>query len=197
MSATDRIIVIGASAGGVIALRRLIAQFDPEWPASIFVTLHTGKNRSVMPDILNWHSSLRACFAKHQEPFGRGVYVAPPDRHLLIGRSTTILSSGPTENHSRPAIDPMFRSAAKHHGPRVIGILLTGYLFDGMNGLYDVHRHGGTTIVQDPTDAEVPDIPLNALARLRPDYVLPLAEIPKAVAEQLDQQRSMESRSEP
>lgn len=150
-----------------------------------------------MPDILNWQSSLHACFAEHNEPFGRGVYIAPPDRHLLIRHSTTILSSGPTENHTRPAIDPMFRSAAQHHGPRVIGILLTGYLFDGMNGLYDVHRHGGTTIVQDPMDAEVPDIPLNALARLRPDYVLPLAEIPTAVAEQLEQQRSMESRGEP
>jgi two-component system chemotaxis response regulator CheB len=197
-SDSNSIVVIGASAGGVMALRRLISQFDPEWPASIFITLHTGKNRSFMPDILNWHSSLSARFAEHQKPFGRGVYIAPPDRHLIIRHNTTALSSGPKENHTRPAIDPMFRSAAQHHGPRVIGILLTGYLFDGMNGLYDVHRHGGTTIVQDPMDAEVPEIPLNALARLRPNYVLPLGEIPKAVAEQLHrQQRSMESRSEP
>jgi two-component system chemotaxis response regulator CheB len=195
-SAVNRIIVIGASAGGVIALRRLISQFAPEWPVAIFITLHTGKNRSVMPDILNWHSSLSACFAEHQKPFGRGIYIAPPDQHLLIGHDRTFLSSGPKENHTRPAIDPMFESAAHHHGSNVIGILLTGYLFDGMNGLFEVHRRGGTTIVQDPTDAEVPEIPLAALKRLQPDYVLPLADIPKAVAEQIQrQQRSMRIRS--
>ena len=197
-SAVNRIIVIGASAGGVMALRHLISQFAPEWPVSIFITLHTGKNLNVMPDILNWHSSLSACFAEDEKHFGRGIYIAPPDQHLLIGHDRTFLSSGPTENHSRPAIDPMFRSAAHHHGSNVIGILLTGHLFDGMNGLFEVHRNGGTTIVQDPKDAEVPDIPLNALKRLRPDYVLPLADIPKAVAEQIqDQPRSMKSRSGP
>jgi two-component system chemotaxis response regulator CheB len=183
--AASRIVVIGASAGGVTAVRCLISQFDPEWPLSIFITLHVGKNRSVMPDILNWHSSFRAGFAEHHKPFGRGVYVAPPDQHLIVGQNMTFLSSGPKENYARPAIDPMFRSAALHHGPNVIGILLTGYLFDGVNGLFDVHRHGGTTIVQDPADAAVPDIPLNALERLHPDYVLPLTEIPKAVAEHL------------
>jgi two-component system chemotaxis response regulator CheB len=197
-SRANSFVVIGASAGGVTALRHLMSQFSSEWPVSVFITLHTGKHRSLMPDILNQGCSLPARFAEHQKPFGRGIYIAPPDHHLVIGHSTTLLTSGPKENHSRPAIDPMFRSAAQHHGSRVIGILLTGYLFDGMNGLYDVHRHGGTTIVQDPTDAEVPDIPLNALARLRPDYVLPLAEIAQAVAELLSQQqRSTELRSEP
>ena len=197
-STANTIIVIGASAGGVAALRSLIPQFVPEWPVSVFITLHTGKNRSLIADILSRYSSITACVAEHQKPFGRGVYIAPPDRHLLIGHTTTFLSSGPTENHTRPAIDPMFRSAAHHHGSRVIAILLTGYLFDGMNGLHEVQRHGGTTIVQDPTDAEVPDIPLNALARLRPDYVLPLVKIPSAIAEELQrQQRSMETRSAP
>ena len=106
------------------------------------------------------------------------------------------LSAGPAENHTRPAIDPMFRSAARNHGSSVIGVLLTGYLYDGMNGLYDIHKAGGTTIVQDPVDAEVPDIPRNALARLQPNYVLPLMEIPDAIAERLGiQQRSMERRS--
>jgi two-component system, chemotaxis family, protein-glutamate methylesterase/glutaminase len=193
--APSSIVVIGASAGGVVALRSLISQFNPEWPVATFITLHSGKHRSLMPQLLNWHSPVRACFAQDDKPFGRGIYVAPPDKHLLIGDSTTTLSSGPKENHTRPAIDPMFRSAAYHHGSRVIGVLLTGYLFDGMNGIYEIHRHGGTTIVQDPADAEVPDIPANALTRLRPDYVLPLADIPRAVAEQLQRQRSMEARS--
>src|SRR5262249_16246238 len=142
--------------------------------------------------------SLPAKFAEHQRGFGKGIYIAPPDRHLLIGTTTTLLSAGPTENHARPAIDPMFRSAAIHHGARVIGVLLTGYLYDGMNGLYDIHRSGGTTIVQDPSDAEVSEIPRNAIARLRPDHVLSLMKIPNAIAEHLGGQQSrMEIRSRP
>lgn len=136
----------------------MVSQFSPQWAVSVFITLHTGKNRSLLPDILNWDSPLRACFAEHRKPFGREIYIAPPDQHLIIGQTAMSLSAGPKENHCRPAIDPMFRSAAHNHGPNVTGILLTGYLFDGMNGLYEVHRQGGMTIVQDPTDAEVPDM---------------------------------------
>ena len=153
VTAANRIVVIGASAGGLSALRTLLARFDEHWPVSVFITLHIGKNRSLIPDILNWDSRLRAAFAEHQKTFGRGIYVAPPDRHLIIGATTTFLSAGPKENHTRPAIDPMFRSAARHHGDNVIGLLLTGHLYDGANGLYEIHRCGGTTIVQDPTDA--------------------------------------------
>ena len=185
MASANTIIVIGTSAGGVTALRRLAAQFDPSWLVSVFVTIHTGKNRNRMPDILSWNSRLPVQLAEHQKNFGRGIYIAPPDRHLIVGNTTTALSAGPTENHARPAIDPMFRSAARHHGSRVIGVLLTGYLYDGINGLYDIHRCGGTTIVQDPMDAEVPEIPRNAIARLQPDRVLPLAQIPHAISEQL------------
>ena len=149
-----------------------------------------------MPDILNWDSRLPAAFAQHQTSYGRGIYIAPPDRHLIVGNGTVLLSTGPTENHARPAIDPMFRSAARSHGSDVIGVLLTGYLNDGVNGLYEIQRLGGTTIVQDPADAEVPEIPRNALARLQPDHVLPLAEITKAISERLQtQQRSAERRS--
>jgi two-component system, chemotaxis family, protein-glutamate methylesterase/glutaminase len=154
---------------------------------SVFITLHIGKNRSLMPDILNWDSRLHAAFAGHRKTFGRGIYIAPPDRHLIIGETTTSLHAGPKENHTRPAIDPMFRSAARHHGRNVIGLLLTGHLDDGANGLYEIHRCGGTTIVQDPTDAEVPDIPLNALGRLKPHYILPLADMPNAIARELKQ----------
>lgn len=185
------IVVIGASAGGVVALQRLLSQFGPEWPIAVFITLHSGKNRNRMPDLLNRVSSLRASFAQHNAPFGRGIYVAPPDRHLIIDSATTVLSAGPKENHTRPAIDPMFRSAAKHHASRVIGVLLTGYLYDGMNGLYDIHRRGGTTIVQDPLDAEVPEIPKNALRRLQPDYVLPLDDISKAISQELKLKRGV------
>jgi two-component system chemotaxis response regulator CheB len=125
-------------------------------------------------------------FAEHGKLFSRGIYVAPPDRHLLIGATRTYLSAGPKENHTRPAIDPMFRSAAANHGARVIGVLLTGHLQDGMYGLYDIHHHGGRTIVQHPDDAEVPEIPLNALRQLSPDHLLPVSKIPNAIAQQLE-----------
>lgn len=150
---------------------------------TVFITIHIGKNRSLLPEILRWHSPLPIEAARDQCAFGKGIYIAPPDRHLLIGPSTISLSLGPRENHTRPAIDPMFRSAAQHHGSRVIGVLLTGHLYDGMNGIYDIHACGGTTIVQDPSDAEVPDIPINALSRLSPDHVLPLSQIPRVIGE--------------
>lgn len=150
---------------------------------TVFITIHIGKNRSLLPEILRRHSQLPIEVARDQCTFGKGIYVAPPDRHLIIGPSTISLSSGPRENHTRPAIDPMFRSAAQHHGSSVIGVLLTGHLYDGMNGIYDIHAHGGTTIVQDPADAEVPEIPANALRRLSPDHVLSLAQIPGVIGE--------------
>lgn len=151
-----------------------------------------------MPDILNWDRRLPARFAENQMRFEKGIYIAPPDRHLIIGGTRTFLTSGPTENHTRPAIDPMFRSAAREHGSRVIGVLLTGHLYDGVNGLHEIQKHGGATIVQDPADAEVPDIPTNALARLRPDLVLPLSEMPNAIERILNgQERSREKRSRP
>jgi two-component system chemotaxis response regulator CheB len=185
VATANTILVIGASAGGVTALQHLIARLEPHWPLSVFVTLHTGKNRSLMPQILSWNTSLPVQFAEDGAAFTTGVYVAPPDRHLLVEATTMALSAGPRENYARPAIDPMFRSAAQHHGSRVIAVLLTGYLNDGMNGLYEVHARGGCTIVQDPRDAQVPEIPLNALRRLSPDYVLPLAQIPDAIDERL------------
>jgi two-component system chemotaxis response regulator CheB len=196
VATADTIIVIGTSAGGVMALRKLIGTFDASWPVSVFITIHTGNNRNRMPDILNWNSRLPVGFAEHHKEFGRGIYLAPPDRHLIVGNGTMLLSAGPKENHTRPAIDPMFRSAARSHGSDVIGVLLTGYLYDGVNGLYEIQRLGGTTIVQDPADAEVPEIPRHALARLQPDHVLPLAKITKAISERLEtQQRSIERRS--
>lgn len=186
MRAGNTIVAIGASAGGVTALRSLIDRFDADWPVSVFITLHIGVNRSILPDILSWNSRFPVQFAVHGKPFSTGVYVAPPDRHLLIGATDTFLSAGPTENHARPAIDPMFRSAAANHDGRVIGVLLSGYLQDGMNGLYDIDRNGGCTIVQDPADAVVPEIPLNALRRMSPDYILPVSKIPNAIAQELE-----------
>jgi two-component system, chemotaxis family, protein-glutamate methylesterase/glutaminase len=194
----NTIIVIGASAGGVLALRTLIGRFDPSWPVAAFITIHTGRNRNLMPDIVTRSSPMHVTFAEHERPLSRGIYFAPPDRHLIIGPTSSLLSRGPTVNHTRPAIDPMFRSAAEHHGANVIGVLLTGYLYDGANGLYEIHRRGGTTIVQDPMTAEVPEIPRNALSLIKPDYVLPLTEIPKTIEQHLIQEEGVkEARRRP
>jgi two-component system, chemotaxis family, protein-glutamate methylesterase/glutaminase len=192
--AGNKIVVIGASAGGVTALRSLISRFEANWPMSVFITIHTGKNRSTLANILSQASQLPVQFAENGKTFSTGIYIAPPDCHLLIGETSTFLSAGPKENHTRPAIDPMFRSAAANHGDRVIGVLLTGYLQDGMNGLYDIHRHGGCTIVQDPADAEVPEIPRNALRRVDPEYILPLSRIPNAISQQLEMPTEAEVR---
>ncbi len=185
MANASTIVVIGTSAGGVNALRKLVLHFRVDWPASLFITIHTGKNRNHLPNLLAWASPLPVSFARDGEPFAKGIYVAPPDRHLIVGSDKTFLTAGPRENYARPAIDPMFRSAAQHHGANVIGVLLTGHLHDGANGLYQIHLAGGSTIVQDPRDAEVPEIPANALRRLSPDYVLPLSEIPRAISHEL------------
>jgi two-component system chemotaxis response regulator CheB len=194
----ERILVIGASAGGIAALTTLIGSFEVSWPVPVFITVHIGMKSNRLADILNWNCSLPVRFAEHDSGFRTGVYIAPADRHLIIGETRTFLSAGPKENHTRPAIDPMFRSAASHHGLRVIGVLLTGYLFDGMNGLHEIHKRGGTTIVQDPLDAEVPEMPRNALARLTPTYVLPLSKIRNAIAEQLElQEASIDWRRQP
>jgi two-component system chemotaxis response regulator CheB len=133
---------------------------------------------------------------RDREVIQRGrVYMAPPDRHLCIEAQYIRLSHGPRENWTRPAIDPMFRSAARTHGPSVIGILLTGHLHDGVNGLCTIHQCGGCTIVQDPSEALSPDMPRNALSRLKPTYILPLSEVPRAIGECLAQMCSLPKRA--
>jgi len=179
----DPIVVIGCSHGGVAALLELTRAFDPRWHTSIFITIHIGRRKSSLPQLLGRHSSMPVSHARDREPIHRGrVYVAPPDCHLCIEPSYMRLSHGPRENWTRPAIDPMFRSAAITHAPSLVGILLTGHLCDGVNGLETIHRRGGRTIVQDPADALSPEMPRNALNRIEPDFIPPLCAIPRAIA---------------
>ena len=174
--------VIGCSHGGVAALLELTRAFDPRWHTSVFITIHIGRRESSLPQILGDRCPMPVSHARDREPIERGrVYVAPPDRHLCIEPSYMRLSHGPRENWARPAIDPMFRSAAHTHGPSLIGILLTGHLSDGVNGLETIHRCGGCTIVQDPSDALSPEMPRNALNRIEPDFTLPLCAISVAI----------------
>jgi len=143
--AESPIVVIGASSGGIQALLELIAELPAAYSAPVFVVVHVGTARSLLPNILARGSQLPASHADHGERFEPGhVYVAPPDCHMLVRGDRIELSHGPREKHSRPAIDPLFRSAARSHGPRVVGIILSGALSDGTTGLLAVKSHGGT-----------------------------------------------------
>src|SRR5215471_9002708 len=127
MDVNHDIVVIGSSAGGLPALLQLTESLPKNFPAAIFVISHVGANVSLLPDLLTSNGRNRAIHPRNGQRIEPGViYVAPPDRHLLIGRNSILLSTGPKEHHTRPAIDPTFRSAALSHGVRVIGVLLSG-----------------------------------------------------------------------
>jgi two-component system, chemotaxis family, protein-glutamate methylesterase/glutaminase len=173
------IIVVGTSAGGIEALRVLLGTLPADLSASLFIVMHTSaEGPGMLAEILDRAGRLPATNAKDRERIRPGtIYVAPPDRHLLIEPGVVRITRGPKENRFRPAVDPLFRSAAQTYGPRVVGVILTGYLDDGTAGLWTVKQLGGTTIVQDPSDALVPFMPQNALAHVQVDYCLPVEEI--------------------
>lgn len=179
------LIVIGASAGGVQALSSLLAALPAALPAAVFVTLHfSAQSRSQLPRVIGRHAALPVHWAEDGAPVMTGeVRVAPVDQHLLIEPGRMRTTHGPRENRHRPAIDPMFRSAAWAYGPRVVGVVLTGYLDDGTAGLWAIKSCGGITVVQDPGDAQHPDMPTNALLHNRIDHLLPLNDMPALLAQ--------------
>jgi two-component system chemotaxis response regulator CheB len=182
------VVVVGASAGGVEALIALMADLPPELPAAVFVVLHVmADGTSVLPEILDRAGRLPVTAARDGERFERGhVYVAPPDRHMLIADGAIALTRGPRENGHRPAIDPLFRSAARAHGPRVVAMILSGMLDDGVMGMRIVKQRGGAALVQDPADALHPAMPANALEHVEADVVAPVAELGRELCEVLD-----------
>ena len=173
------IIVIGASAGGFDGLRTIVKNLPPDLDASIFIVWHMGTDvRGILPDVLNKLGTVTAANAYDQEPIKPNrIYVAPPDHHLLIEKDQLRVTKGPKENRFRPAIDPLFRSAAYSYGNRVTGIVLSGGLDDGTAGLWRIKNNGGIAIVQDPLDAQVPSMPENAIRGVEIDYCLPVDEI--------------------
>jgi two-component system, chemotaxis family, protein-glutamate methylesterase/glutaminase len=183
------IIVIGCSVGGVEALQKLVAGLPHDLPPAIFVVLHIGpQTRSVLPEILSRAGRLPARHPRQGETIRRShIYVAPPDQHLIIENNRIVLSRGPKENRHRPAVDPLFRSAARAYGRQVIGIVMTGSLDDGTMGLLTIKKAGGTAIVQDPEDAVCSDMPRSAMQHVKVDYVLPVTEIPAVLAELVPQ----------
>ena len=169
-------IAIGASSGGVDVLRTLVSQLPGDLCAAVAIVQHVGAHGSFLPALLDDAGPLHAAHARDGETFVHGrIYVAPPDRHLLVEGEYLRLDEGPKRNFSRPAIDPLFVSAASVLGERVIGVILTGFLMDGMAGLAAIHACGGATIVQDPDEAFAGEMP--ACAAPYADYVLPVAHL--------------------
>ncbi|MDB6129016.1 MAG: CheB methylesterase [Verrucomicrobiales bacterium] len=173
------IIVIGASAGGVEALPRLIGSLPADLPAAVFIVLHIPAQGPALTAQLIGRAAL---LSVHEGIDGEkirsgNVYVAPPDYHLQLDGAHVRLSRGPRENFHRPSIDTLFRSAAESYGPRVTGVILTGHLDDGTAGLHAVKSHGGIAIVQNPEEALVPAMPQSALRNVKVDHCVGLAEM--------------------
>jgi two-component system chemotaxis response regulator CheB len=172
-------VVIGASAGGVAALCSVIQALPADFPAAVFAVLHLPPHsRSALPAILARHGRLSASHPMEGERIAVGrIYVAPPDRHLAVEGDRVHLSRNAGENGHRPAIDVLFRTAARSLGARVIGVVLTGNLDDGTAGLAAVKRCGGVAVVQDPATADYPSMPESAIANVEADHVVPLGGI--------------------
>jgi two-component system chemotaxis response regulator CheB len=172
-------IVIGASAGGIEALKILFRALPADLAASLFVVVHISPEApGLLAQILNNSGPIHATAVKSSERIERGkVYVACPDHHLIVEPGVARATKGPKENRFRPAVDPLFRSAAQTYGPRVIGVVLTGALDDGAAGLWAVKQLGGTAVVQDPADALVPSMPHNALQRVEVDHCVPVSDL--------------------
>jgi two-component system, chemotaxis family, protein-glutamate methylesterase/glutaminase len=172
------VIVIGGSAGAVEPLQELVGGLPRELAAAVCVVLHLGNRQSLLPELFSRLGSLSASWATDGDPLQPGrIFVAPPDHHLLVMPGHVRLSRGPRENRTRPAVDPLFRSAAEAYGPAVIGVILSGMLGDGTAGFSVIKRQGGTTVVQDPKDARYPSMPLTALSSVSVDYCVPASEL--------------------
>jgi two-component system chemotaxis response regulator CheB len=182
---THDIIVIGGSTGALNALRHLFAAFPADLPAAVFVVRHIASGGAdMLADILDAAGPLAVKIAAEGDAVHNGhAYIAPAGSHLLLDNGVVRLGTGPRENMARPAIDPLFRSAALNYGPRAIGVVLTGLLDDGAAGLAAIKRCGGITLVQDPADAEASSMPLSALDACDVDYRAPIATMAATLAE--------------
>jgi len=172
-------IVVGSSAGGVRALRGLLHGLPKDLAASVVVVNHIpARGKSDLPLLLASAGPLAAKAVEDGESMKHGaIYVAPADRHVVIEKGRLRLTRGPRENRVRPCIDTLFRSAAVDLGPRVIGVVLSGTLDDGTAGLWAVKDRGGVAMVQQPSEAEYPDMPESAIEHVRVDHVLPVADM--------------------
>jgi two-component system, chemotaxis family, protein-glutamate methylesterase/glutaminase len=178
-------VAIGASAGGVEALRQLVSALPPDFSAAVLVVLHLPTSAfSALPSILDRAGPLPAMSAEDYMALKPGtVVVAPPDRHLTVRDGHAVLGRGPKENGHRPAIDPLFRSLARWFGPQAIGVVLSGTLDDGASGLATIKERGGAAVVQDPATAMYGGMPSAALQAVPDALVAPARDIARAVVE--------------
>lgn len=175
-----RLIVVAASAGGIEALKHVLTELPPDLPAAIAIVLHTHETSPrYTAGILDMHSALRVAYAVDGEDFVLGrVYLAPPDLHLVVSVDRRMsLDAGPKVHFHRPAADPLFESAARAFGRQVTGVVLTGGDGDGTRGLQEIKRRGGKSVVQSPSDSQVPHMPIHAILHDSPDHVVLLEKL--------------------
>ena len=174
------VVVVGSSAGGLTALTELVSQLKEGMNAAVFIVMHLSRKgiSDFLVHRLQQYTSLPCEIATHDQPFEKGhVYVAPPNHHLLLKENRMIIGHGPEENRWRPSIDVLFRSAAVAYGNHAIGIVLTGLLDDGTAGMWAIKNCGGICVVQDPNEAEYPEMPLSVLSHMEADYCISLSEM--------------------
>jgi two-component system, chemotaxis family, protein-glutamate methylesterase/glutaminase len=176
---THDIIAIGGSAGSHTGLKNVVRQLPPSLPAAVLVVVHLmPRAASVLPDLLNKLHTLPAKHAEDGDRINKGrIYVAPPDRHMIVAENHIHLSHGPKEGLHRPSINVTFRSAAKVYRDRVVGVLLSGMLDDGASGLWDIAAWNGVTVIQNPEEAPFPSMPLSAQKDVPIDYTLDTQDI--------------------
>ncbi|WP_394773091.1 chemotaxis protein CheB [Flavobacterium sp.] len=175
------LIVIGASAGGIRAVSKVLAGFSKNTDAAIIIVVHVSKssNAQNIADILQRNTSVECLVAANLLEIEQGkAYIAQPDHHLMVDGPVMMLNQGPHENRYRPSIDVLFRSAAVHYTNQVIGIILTGMLDDGTSGMHAIKSCGGLCIIQDPLEAEFSDMPQSVLNKVEVDYMANLKDIP-------------------
>jgi two-component system chemotaxis response regulator CheB len=183
-----KIVVMGGSTGSINALKVILSGLPGDFPAAVLIVSHVGSRESILPILFESCSALPVLQASQGAPIVPGeVLVAPSDLHLLVaddeGRPYARLLHGPKENHCRPAIDPLFRSAAMVYGANAIAVLLTGFLDDGTVGIQAIKAYGGIAVVQDPRDAEAPEMPASALSNARIDFVMNVNQIASKLVE--------------
>ena len=180
MQSPKFVVVIGTSSGGIRALEELVMQLSPDQDAAYFIVLHLSRKGvgEVLFQRLQQHSPLPCRIGIDGETIERGrIYIAPPDHHMLLTRGNVVIGKGAPENRWRPSINNLFRSAAAHYNARVIGIILTGLLDDGTTGMSCIKRAGGICIVQDPGEADHPDMPLSVLDNVAVDFTESLSRM--------------------
>ncbi len=175
----EHLVVIGASAGGLEAVSAIANRLGPDFPAPICVVIHIAPDSpNLLAALIDRAGPLPAVLAHSGAALVPGtIFVAPADHHMLVQPGRIEVARGPKENRSRPAVDPLFRSAAQVYGPRVIGVILSGGLDDGTAGLWTVKQMGGVAVVHDPTDAFAPSMPYHARQHVAVDHCVPLAEL--------------------